>query len=73
LKIFRKLPRGKEPDESHSLYYVLHDQFNPEMTAYEGKELLTRNVCDWGNGYAEIQRDRQGRVKLRCGRSRRSA
>jgi phage portal protein BeeE len=28
------------------------------MTAYEGKELLTRNVCDWGNGYAEIERDR---------------
>jgi HK97 family phage portal protein len=34
------------------------------MTAYEGKELLTRNVCDWGNGYAEIVRDaQQGRVK----------
>lgn len=63
LKIFRKLPRGKQPDETHSLYYVLHDQFNPEMTAYEGKELLTRNVCDWGNGYAEIVRDNAGRVK----------
>lgn len=63
LKIYRKLERGKQPDETHSLYYVLHDQFNPEMTAYEGKELLTRNVCDWGNGYAEIVRDSQGRVK----------
>jgi HK97 family phage portal protein len=63
LKVFRKLPRGKQPDENHSLYYVLHDQFNPEMTAYEGKELLTRNVCDWGNGYAEIVRDNAGRVK----------
>jgi HK97 family phage portal protein len=55
LKIFRRLARGKMPDLAHSLYYLLHDQFNPEMTAYEGKELLTRNVCDWGNGYAEIQ------------------
>ncbi len=63
LKVFRKLPRGKAPDDRHSLYYVLHDQFNPEMTAYEGKELLTRNVADWGNGYAEIVRDPAGRVK----------
>jgi HK97 family phage portal protein len=63
LKIFKKLKRGKQPDEQHPLYYVLHDMFNPEMTAYEGKELLTRNVCDWGNGYAEIERDNGGRVK----------
>jgi len=63
LKVFRKLQGGKEPDESHSLYYVLHDQFNPEMTAFEGKELLTRNVVDWGNGYAEIVRDAGGRIR----------
>lgn len=62
-KVFRKLLRGKRPDEDHSLYYVLHDQFNPEMTAYEGKELLTRNVADWGNGYAEIQYDAANRIK----------
>lgn len=61
LKVFRRLERGKTPDLAHTLYYLLHDQFNPEMTAYEGKELLTRNVCDWGNGYAEIQRDINGR------------
>lgn len=54
-KIYRKLPRGKEPDERHPLYYILHDQANPEMSAYELKELLTRNVADRGNGYAEIQ------------------
>lgn len=60
-KIFRKLPRGKEPDERHGLYYVLHDQANPEMGAYELKELLTRNVADEGNGYAEIQYSSSGR------------
>ncbi len=63
LKVFRKLPRGKEPDETHTLYYVLHDQFNPEMIAYEGKELLTRFVCDWGNGYAEIAYDGSNRIR----------
>jgi HK97 family phage portal protein len=63
LKIFRKLPRGKAPDESHPLYYILHDQFNPEMIAYEGKELLTRFVCDWGNGYAEIDYDPNNRIR----------
>lgn len=59
-KIYRKLARGKRPDEQHHLYYVLHDQFNPEMSAYEGKELLTRNVADRGNGYAEIQYSKAG-------------
>lgn len=63
LKIFRRLARGKEPDPNHSLYYVLHDQFNPEMIAFEGKELLTRGVADWGNGYAEIVRDNSGNVR----------
>lgn len=62
-KIYRKLARGKEPDETHPLYYILHDQFNPEMIAYEGKELLTRNVCDWGNGYAEIAYDSNNRIR----------
>lgn len=63
LKIYRKFERGKHPDEKHSLYYILHDQFNPEMSAYEGKELLTRNCVDWGNGYAEIDYDPSGRVR----------
>jgi HK97 family phage portal protein len=63
LKVMRKLKKGgKQPDESHPLYYVLHDQFNPEMIAYEGKELLTRFVADWGNGYAEIVRNRADQV-----------
>lgn len=62
LKVFRKLDRGKEPDERHPLYFVLHDQLNTEWTAYEGKEFLTRCLADWGNAYAEIQRNTRGEV-----------
>ena len=65
-KVFKRLERGKAPDEQHALYYVLHDQFNPEMIAYEGKELLTRNTCDWGNGYAEIQYESPTSSRIRA-------
>lgn len=60
-KILRKLPKGgKEPDTEHHLYYLLHDAFNPELTAYQGKEIMTRHVAGWGRAYAQIQRDRNG-------------
>jgi HK97 family phage portal protein len=54
LPVYRLLsPRGKQPDTSHHLYKVLHDQPNPEMTSH---------VVLWGNAHAEIERDRAKRV-----------
>jgi len=62
-KINRLLPEGgKQPDVEHPLYYLLHDAFNPELTAYQGKEILTRHTAGWGRAYAQIQRDRRGDV-----------
>lgn len=46
----------------HPLYQVLRGRPNPEMDALTFRELLTSHLCAWGNGYAEIVRDGQGRV-----------
>jgi HK97 family phage portal protein len=64
LKVYRKLATGgKEPDETHALYALLHDLPNPEMTAYEFKQAMQGHLSLWGNAYAEIERDALGRIK----------
>jgi len=63
LIVYRRLqPRGKERAPDHPLYTVLHDQVNSEMTAYQFRETLQGHILNWGNGYAEIERDGAGRV-----------
>lgn len=61
LKLYRKDANGKNktPDKDHPLYVVLHDLANPEMTAYQFREMLTRHLAIWGRAYALIQRDRR--------------
>ena len=60
---YRRLePRGKERATNHPLFRVLHDQANPEMTSMIFRETITAHAVSWGNGYAEIERDRVGRV-----------
>lgn len=63
LILYRRLkPRGKERATNHRLFNLLHMRANPEMTAYELRELLVSHTAMWGNGYCEIQRDQGGRV-----------
>ena len=44
------------------LFRVLHDRFNPYMTAQVGREVMTMHILTWGNCYAEIVRNRIGEV-----------
>jgi HK97 family phage portal protein len=53
---------GKRRYVESRLYRVLHDEFNPEMSAMVGRETLTQHALLWGNGYAEIQRNDLGQV-----------
>lgn len=55
--------RTREVDREHPVHRVLHDEFNPELTAAEGRSILLANAIFTGNGYAEIQRDGAGRVR----------
>lgn len=53
---------GKEKVCDHSLYQVLHDEPNPEMTSFVFRETLMSHLLIWGNTYAQIIRDGAGRV-----------
>lgn len=45
------------------LYSVMHDVWNPYMTAMAGREVLMAHVLAWGNGYAEKVIDVLGNIK----------
>jgi HK97 family phage portal protein len=60
LKLYKKTSGGRVVADEHDLYDILHDLFNPELTAYQGKEILTRHLAMWGRCYAYIQRDGGG-------------
>lgn len=63
LPVYRRLmPRGKQRAPEHPLYRVLHDEANPEMTAFTFRETLQAHLAMWGNAYAEIEYDTDGRV-----------
>lgn len=53
---------GKKLVHDHPLYYLLHDEPNPEMTSFVFRETLMSHLLIWGNAYAQIIRDGVGRV-----------
>lgn len=57
-------PRGKRRAIEHPLYALLHDSPNEWMSACTWRESLTHYALSWGNGYAEIIRDRGEVVAL---------
>ncbi|MBO9598641.1 MAG: phage portal protein [Cohnella sp.] len=62
LHVYRAIGDNRERAPNHPLYEVLHYQANPEMTAYTFHETFQGHICNWGNGYAYIDRDGAGRV-----------
>ena len=53
---------GKEKAVDHPLYFLLHDEPNPEMTSYVFRETLMTHLLLWGNAYAQIIRNGKGEV-----------
>lgn len=62
LHVYRYTETGKEKDVAHSLYYLLHDEPNPDMTSFIFRETLMSHLLIWGNAYAQILRDGRGQV-----------
>lgn len=60
--LYRYTDTGKERVYDHPLYYLLHDEPNPEMTSFVFRETLMSHLLIWGNAYAQIIRDGAGRV-----------
>jgi HK97 family phage portal protein len=62
LILYKRRPDGgKERLVANPLYRMLHDAPNPEMTSMSFRETMQAHVLTWGNAYAEIERDGQGR------------
>ena len=53
---------GKEKALTHPLYTLLHDEPNPEMSAFSFRETLMTHLLLWGNGYAQVIRNGRGEV-----------
>ena len=53
---------GKEKAIDHSLYHLLHDEPNPEMSSFVFRETLMTHLLLWGNAYAQIIRNGKGEV-----------
>lgn len=63
LFLFRRTEDGgRDRAADDPLYGVLHDNFNPQLTAFEGREFLIRCLDLTGNAYAGIEHDGRGRV-----------
>ena len=53
---------GKEKATDHPLYFLLHDEPNPEMTSFAFRETLMTHLLLWGNAYAQVIRNGKGEV-----------
>lgn len=62
LHLYKYTDNGKEKFIEHPLYYLLHDEPNPEMTSFVFRETLMSHLLLWGNAYAQIIRDGRGQV-----------
>jgi HK97 family phage portal protein len=62
IHVYRYTDTGKERVYDHPLYYLLHDEPNPEMTSFVFRETLMSHLLIWGNAYAQVIRDGSGRV-----------
>ena len=62
LHIYQYTENGKERVPRHPLYFLLHDQPNPEMTSFVFRETLMSHLLIYGNAYAQIIRNGRGDV-----------
>lgn len=55
-----RIDGSKERIPQHPLYYLLHNEPNPEMTSFVFRETLMSHLLLWGNAYAQILRNGRG-------------
>ena len=62
LHVYKYTDNGKERVTKHPLYFLLHDQPNPEMTSFIFRETLMGHILIYGNAFAQIIRNGRGDV-----------
>jgi HK97 family phage portal protein len=62
LHLMQKKGEKKRMADEKKLYFLMHDQWNPYMTAMSGRETMMAHMLLWGNGYAEKVKNGYGDV-----------
>ena len=62
LHVYKYTEKGKERMPGHPLYFLLHDQPNPEMTSFVFRETLMSHLLIYGNAFSQIIRNGRGEV-----------
>ena len=62
LHLYKSKSEGKEKAKNHPLYFLLHDEPNPEMTSFVFRETLMGHLLLYGNAYAQIIRNGRGEI-----------
>ena len=63
LHLYRyEIDGNKTKATDHTLYTLLHDEPNPEMTSFVFRETLMTHLLLWGNAYAQIIRNGKGEI-----------
>lgn len=61
LKVLEKTDGFPKERRDVAAWRLLRKRANPMMSALAFRTMMTRNLVLWGNGYAEIERDKAGR------------
>ncbi len=62
LHVYQYTENGKERAIKHPLYFLLHDQPNPEMTSFIFRETLMSHLLIYGNAFSQVIRNGRGEV-----------
>ena len=62
LHLYEYTDMGSRKAAEHPLYFLLHDEPNPEMTSFLFRETLMTHLLLWGNAYAQVIRNGKGEV-----------
>lgn len=62
LQVYEQTDSHSQKARDHPLYFLLHDEPNPEMTSFIFRETLMTHLLLWGNAYAQIIRNGKGEV-----------
>lgn len=52
--VFKRGPKGRQRDDGHYVYRLIHDRPNEDMTPIDFWQLAVANVCIYGNSYNYI-------------------
>ena len=62
LAVYEDTEEGSRKAVDHSLYRLLHDEPNPEMTSFVWRETVLTHLLLWGNSYSQVIRNGKNRI-----------